>query len=76
MSKLRTEQPEHQDAIDELLADVEAAFTGRFFWAPFTERCHAAGIPRLSDWLKAVGGSSPTSSADANRAGSGPRTRR
>jgi hypothetical protein len=46
MGKLRTEQPEHREAIDELLADVEAAFTGPSFWAPFTDRCHAAGIPR------------------------------
>ena len=28
MGKLRSEQPQHRDAIDELLADVEAAFTG------------------------------------------------
>lgn len=55
MGKLRTEQPEHRDAIDELLADVEAAFTGPSFWAPFTERCHAAGITRLSDWLNSTG---------------------
>jgi hypothetical protein len=49
MGKLRTEQPEHQEAIDELLGDTEAAFSGPSFWAPFTERCHAAGIPRLSE---------------------------
>ena len=42
-------------AIDELLADVEAAFTGPSFWAPFVERCHAAGIPRLSEWLNTTG---------------------
>jgi len=56
MSKLRTEQPEHRDAIDVLLADVEGAFTGLSFWVPFTERCHAAGITRLSDWLNSTGG--------------------
>ncbi len=55
MGKLRNEQPEHQEAIDELLADVEAAFTGPSFWAPFVERCHAAGIARLSDWLDGTG---------------------
>jgi hypothetical protein len=55
MGKLRTEQPQHQDSIDVLLADVEAAFTGLSFWAPFTERCHAAGITRLSDWLNSIG---------------------
>ncbi|MGI8904295.1 MAG: hypothetical protein ACR2IP_11715 [Solirubrobacteraceae bacterium] len=55
MGKLRNEQPEHQEAIDELLADVEAAFTGPSFWAPFVERCHAAGIARLSDWLDDTG---------------------
>ena len=55
MGKLRTEEPQHRDAIDELLADVEAAFTGRFFWAPFLERCHAAGIARLSEWLNSTG---------------------
>jgi len=55
MGKLRTEEPQHQNAIDERLADVEAAFTGPSFWAPFTERCHAAGIPRLSDWLTSTG---------------------
>jgi hypothetical protein len=55
MGKLRTEQPQHRDAIDVLLADVEAAFTGLSFWTPFTERCHAAGITRLSDWLNSTG---------------------
>jgi hypothetical protein len=55
MGKIRTDQPEHREAIDELLADTEAAFTGPSFWAPFTERCHAAGIPRLSEWLNTTG---------------------
>jgi len=55
MSKLRAEEPQHQEAIDELLGDVEAAFTGPSFWAPFTERCHAAGIPRASEWLNSTG---------------------
>lgn len=55
MGKLRTEEPQHQEAIDELLGDVEAAFTGPSFWAPFVERCHAAGIPRVSDWLNTTG---------------------
>jgi hypothetical protein len=55
MGKLRTEQPEHREAIDELLGDTEAAFTGPSFWAPFTDRCHAAGIPRLSEWLNTTG---------------------
>jgi hypothetical protein len=34
---------------------VEAAFTGPSFWAPFRERAHAAGIPRLSEWLNTTG---------------------
>ncbi|MGB0098059.1 MAG: hypothetical protein WBP81_36675 [Solirubrobacteraceae bacterium] len=55
MGKLRTEQPEHRESIDELLADVEAGFTGPSFWAPFAERCHAAGIPRVSEWLHTTG---------------------
>jgi hypothetical protein len=55
MGKLRTEQPQHQETIDELLADVEAAFTGPSFWAPFLERAHAAGIPRVSEWLNTTG---------------------
>jgi len=45
----------HRDAIDELLRQVEAAFTGPSFWAPFLERAHAAGIPRLSAWLNTTG---------------------
>jgi hypothetical protein len=55
MVKLRREQPQHQETIDELLADTEAAFTGPSFWLPFTERCHAAGIPRVSEWLNTTG---------------------
>lgn len=55
MGKLRTEQPEHREAIDELLGDIEAAFTGPSFWTPFTERCDAAGIPRVSEWLNTTG---------------------
>ena len=55
MGKLRTEEPQHQEAIDELLPDVEAAFTGPSFWAPFLERCHVAGIPRVSEWLNSTG---------------------
>ncbi len=50
MSKIRADDG-HRAAIDELLPQVEAAFTGPSFWAPFLERAHAAGIPRLSDWL-------------------------
>ncbi len=55
MGKIRTEEPQHQEAIDELLAQVEAAFTGPSFWGPFLERAHAAAITRLSDWLNSTG---------------------
>ena len=55
MGKIRAEDGQHRDAIDELLEDVEAAFTGPSFWAPFLERAHAAGIPRLSEWLNSTG---------------------
>jgi hypothetical protein len=55
MGKIRTEQPHYQEAIDGLLADVEAAFTGSSFWAPYVERAHEAGIPRLSEWLNSTG---------------------
>ena len=55
MEKIRAEEPQHQDAIDELLPDVEAAFTGPSFWPPFIERAHAAGIPRVSEWLNTTG---------------------
>jgi len=55
MGKIRTEEPQRREAIDELLGDVEAAFTESSFWVPFVERCHAAGIPRLSEWLNSTG---------------------
>jgi hypothetical protein len=55
MGNIRNDQPEHREAIDELLGDTEAAFTGPSFWAPFTERCHAVGIPRVSQWLNTTG---------------------
>jgi hypothetical protein len=55
MAKIRTEEPRHREAIDELLPDVESAFTGPSFWTPFLERCDAAGIPRVSDWLNSTG---------------------
>lgn len=55
MGSLRKEQPEHREAIDELLPDVEAAFTGPSFWAPFVERCHAVSVPRVSEWLNTTG---------------------
>ena len=48
MGKLGTEA-EYRDRIDELLAQVEAAFTGPRLWMPFVARAHTAGIPRLSD---------------------------
>ena len=54
MGKLRTEA-EYRDRIDELLAQVEAAFTSPRLWVPFVARAHAAGIPRLSDWLSTTG---------------------
>ena len=54
MHKLRAEAA-HREAIDELLPQVEAAFAGPSFWAPFIERCHAAGIPRVSEWLSTTG---------------------
>ncbi len=55
MGKIRTEDPQHRQAVDELLVDVEAAFTGISLWAPFLERAHAAGISRLSEWLNTTG---------------------
>jgi hypothetical protein len=55
MKKIRTEEPQHQEAIDELLGQVEAAFTGPSFWGPFLERAHTAAITRLSDWLNSTG---------------------
>jgi hypothetical protein len=55
MGNIRSDDAEHREAIDELLADTEAAFTGPSFWAPFTQRCHAAGITRLSEWLNTTG---------------------
>ena len=55
IGKIRTEEPQRRETIDELLADVEAAFTGPSFWAPFLERAHTAGIPRLSEWLNSTG---------------------
>jgi hypothetical protein len=55
MGKVRADEPERREALDELLADTEAAFTGPSFWAPFTERCHTAGILRLSEWLNTTG---------------------
>ena len=54
MGKIRAEGS-YRDAIDELLPQVEAAFTGPWFWAPFLERAHAAGIPRVSEWLNSTG---------------------
>ncbi len=54
MAKIRSDDG-HQAAIDELLHQVEAAFTGPSFWAPFLERAHTAGIPRLSEWLNSTG---------------------
>ena len=55
MGNIRKDEPEHRDAIDELLPDTEAAFTAPSFWAPFTERCHTAGVPRVSEWLNTTG---------------------
>ncbi len=54
MGKIRADDA-HRDAIDELLPQVQAAFTGPSFWAPFLERAHAAGIARLSEWLNGTG---------------------
>ena len=55
MGKLRSEQPQNRDAIEELLPDVEAAFTGPAFWRAFLKQAHAAGIPRVSEWLNTTG---------------------
>jgi hypothetical protein len=54
MAKIRAED-DHQAAIDELLPQVEAAFAGPSSWTPFVERAHAAGLPRLSEWLNSTG---------------------
>ncbi len=55
MKNIRAQQPQHKETIDELLPQVETAFTGPSFWAPFLERAHAAGIARVSDWLNSTG---------------------
>ena len=54
VAKIRAEAA-HRGAIDELLPQLEAAFTGPSLWAPFLQRAHAAGIPRLSEWLNRTG---------------------
>ena len=54
MAKLRTDD-RCQVAIDGLLLDLPAAFTGPLFWAPFVARAHSADIPRLSEWLNTTG---------------------
>ena len=46
LDKIRAEGA-YRDAVDELLPQVEAAFTGPAFWAAFLERAHAAEIPRV-----------------------------
>jgi hypothetical protein len=55
MRKIRSEQPQHQAAIDALLPRVEAAFTGASFWQPFVRDAHTHGIPRLDAWLTSTG---------------------
>jgi hypothetical protein len=55
MGNIRKDEPEHREALDKLLADVEAAFTGPSFWTPFAERCHVAAIARVSEWLNTTG---------------------
>ena len=55
MGKVRTDEPQHREAIDELLADAEAAFTGPAFWDAFLKRAHAADVPRVSEWLNTTG---------------------
>ena len=54
MGKLRAEGA-YRDAVDELLPQVEAAFTGPAFWVAFLKRAHAAEIPRVSEWLNTTG---------------------
>jgi hypothetical protein len=55
MAKIHKNEPEHRAAIEQLLPRVEAAFTGPSFWEPFVREAHAAGVPRLSDWLEGTG---------------------
>lgn len=54
LDKIRAEGA-YRDAVDELLPQVEAAFTGPAFWAAFLERAHAAEIPRVSECLNTTG---------------------
>lgn len=48
MGKIQCSEPQHREAIDALLARVEAAFTGPSFWKPFARDARAAEIARLS----------------------------
>ena len=54
MRKIRVEDG-CVETIDELLPQVETAFAGPTFWAPFVERAHAAALPRLGEWLNTTG---------------------
>ena len=55
MEKIHRSEPQHRAAIDALLPRTQPAFTGLTFWRPFVRDAHAAGIPRLSDWLEGNG---------------------
>ena len=54
MKKIRTDD-DHRAAIDALLPQLEAAFTGPSFWNAFVKRAQAADITRLNDWLNSTG---------------------
>ncbi len=45
MENIRKDEPEHREALDKLLAQFQAAFTGPSFWTPFAERCHCRRDP-------------------------------
>lgn len=54
MGKIRGED-DQREAIEALLPVVPTAFAGPASWTPFVDRAHAAGIPRLSEWLNTTG---------------------
>jgi hypothetical protein len=50
-ARIHKEEPQHRRAVAAIRTGVDAGFTGRSFWGPFSRAARRDNVPRVTNWL-------------------------